>query len=268
MKYKHLNGWDVPTGSRFELQLNWMKKPISSSGDEAVEFRNIVYQYNEAIERLFNSIDKYENADVIGLPLMFLVKHALEIGMKHMILSTYLREIIYGENLRGNYIEIGKKMTLKKKKVNNLKHDLKKLYEEMMVCFESLKQKTDVDLESEFMSINYHNCISGKKDGDNNVNRKCMELFGSKLNTPLPYFEILNELCELIKSLDEYDSAFKYDLTQQNQPALNVHGDQCINLALVVCHYWQIAYPLYGIEDALFEIFEYRKELYGEKNGM
>ncbi|MBF0171326.1 MAG: hypothetical protein HQK87_09625 [Nitrospinae bacterium] len=264
MLYKHLENWHKFSGSKFELQLNWMRRPISANGEEAVTLGNIAYCYNEAIEKLFDAVDMQGNMDAIGLPLLLLVKHAVEIGMKNIIYEVHLRELVYGDSLWKRYDEIEDGMNRKREKISGKKHDLVKLYSALLNQLEVVREKTGVDLRT-VMNESSYAIIQASRDESCNCAKVCGNGLKEKLGKQLPFFEILAELCHLFSAdLDPEDCAFKYDVTLKNSPSLKIQGDGCIDVAMVVCHYLQISIYLYDIQELLMEVFEGHEEEFRE----
>ena len=249
---KYLVDWDKFNGHYFHANLDWQKEKGEEGKKGGIKTSSIIYQYVQAITKLFNSITHPNETDAIALPILFMIKHGIELGMKNIILTVCAYHLFYIEKLRGE--DFKSRLDAKQKAVSNKGHNLTELLALLNEDFAEFR----VQVEKEYginMSSWLQNVPVFETFDDNKSNCQVAKerVFVGDNADKINFLDVLSDFAELFNKIDPYDSAFKYQTLKKGEAALGGVGK--INIELLVCYFVEISYVLSYFEEPFADFF-------------
>lgn len=174
--------------------------------------------YCEVCERIYNSILDGNDSDAIILPLLFLIRHTVEIGIKELTFKLkYLRTTDYEKSYDNVFGTKGKG------------HNLQKLYDSLVCeikCFDEFKES---NIEKELENIT----IGIKKDNTSNTNIDNIEnyMYESFKDDKNNLFEFLKEFVNMLHNIDTSSFTFRYSTDKKDNKSLNTI--KSVNISLI-----------------------------------
>lgn len=249
---KYLVGWDKFNGHCFHASLDWQKERGEKKG---VKTGSIIYQYVQAITKLFNSITHPNETDAIALPILFLIKHGIELLMKNFILEAHAYHLRYVEELKGEDFKAS--LEKKQRAVSGLGHKLAGLLallnEDFKQFGEEMQKKHGLDVSAWLQEMSIYGASEYDKESNYEVARK--RVFANDGNSTINFFDLMSDFAELFNKVDPYDSAFKYQTSKKGAATLG--GVDKVNIELLVCYFVEISGAHLEFREFLADFIDY-----------
>jgi len=237
MEYRYLKDWDVDEGvGHHHAILEWLRYYDPKKEKNVIDFSRYVIEYHDSVRALFNFCTTTSGTYPYAFPMLLLIRHSLEISMKHMIITLYQFERIY-------FDAINEDVDNKLRDIIGESHKLREIFRSLDAQIISFKK----DLSKSNVSVKF-SCASDAQDNDISI---CKKFFERKNISEINLFDLLEELCDFFSEIDPEATAFRYHVTNRIEPNLEKVGG--VNIEMLVCYYFQV-----------IEIFKYLYTVEGQ----
>lgn len=250
---KYLGDWNKFDGHRFHANLGWQKEKDDGGGKGGIKSGSIIYHYVQSTTKLFNSITRPGETDAVALPILFMIKHGIELGMKHIILKVCTYHLYYIEEARGE--DCKSRFKAKQETVLNKGHRLHALLallnEDMLEFSSQMQMQYSFEISTSLQDVPIYD--AGEYDEASNYELARKRVFPGGGISSINFFELMAEFVELFNKIDPFDSAFKYQTSKKGDATLG--GVDNVNIELLVCYFVEISSVFSNFEDPLAGFF-------------
>lgn len=173
--------------------------------------------YCETCERIYNTILDDNDSDAIIFPLLFLMRHTLELGMKEL---TFKLKNTRTKDYEKNYMNVfGTK---------GKGHDLNKLYDSLLCEIKCFDESMETNLEKTLKNISIGIKNTKAQNNTEKIEHYMYQCFKDEKND---FFEFLKEFVDMLHQTDKYSFSFRYSTDKKNYK--NLENIKSINISLI-----------------------------------